>query len=123
MTSIRRMYNARFLAALLLYPLLLALHADAFASIDDRFGKALGEEGLSGAVWSTLTPERGIETGAAGIKHAATGERMTNATRTQTGSVTKVVVAIGALHLVTKGKLSLDADVAKLLPQLAFDNP
>lgn len=123
MTSIRRMYNARFLTALLLYPLLLALHADALASNDDRFGKALGEEGLSGAVWSTVTPERGIETGAAGIKHAATGERMTNATRTQTGSVTKVVVAIGMLHLVTKGKLSLDADVAKLLPQLAFDNP
>jgi len=58
MTSIRRMYNARFLTALLLYPLLLALHADALASNDDRFGKALGEEGLSGAVWSTLTPER-----------------------------------------------------------------
>ena len=123
MTSIPRMCKPRFLTALLLYPLLFALHTEAAASIDDRFGKALGEEGLSGAVWSTATPEDGIETGAAGIKHAATGERMTNATRTQTGSVTKVVVAIGVLHLVTEGKLSLDADVAKLLPQLEFDNP
>ena len=123
MTSIPRMCKPRFLTALLLYPLLFALHTEAAASIDDRFGKALGEEGLSGAVWSTVTPEDGIETGAAGIKHAATGERMTNATRTQTGSVTKVVVAIGVLHLVTEGKLPLDADVAKLLPQLEFDNP
>ena len=123
MASNQAMRNPRFLATLLLFPLLFTLNAQAAPSIDGRFEEALREEGLSGALWSTATPEHGIETGAIGIKNAATGERMTKATRTQTGSVTKVVLAIGVLHLVTTGKLSLEADVASLLPQLGIDNP
>lgn len=124
MTSIPRIRNNRFLVTLLLWCVpLFAFPVQAATSINDELTQALREEGLSGAVWSTITPEHGIDTGAAGIKNTATGARMTNATRTQTGSVTKVVLAIGVLHLVTTGKLALDADVAALLPQLEFDNP
>lgn len=123
MTPNQAMRNAGFLTKLLLISLLFTLNAQAAPSIDGQFEDALRKEGLSGALWSTVTSEHGIETGAIGIKNAATGERMTKATRTQTGSVTKVVLAIGVLHLVTTGKLSLDADVAALLPQLAIDNP
>ncbi|WP_312516486.1 serine hydrolase domain-containing protein [Massilia sp.] len=123
MTPIQAMCNAGFVTKFLLISLLFTLNAQATPSIDGLFGEALRKEGLSGALWSIVTPEHGIETGAIGIKNAATGERMMNATRTQTGSVTKVVLAIGVLHLITTGKLSLDADVAALLPQLAIDNP
>lgn len=118
------LYQAHLLKTFLLLPLLFTLNAQAATmSIDGEFEHALREEQLSGALWSTVTPARGIDTGAVGIKNAATGERMAIATRTQTGSVTKVVLAIGALHLVTTGKLSLHTEVAALLPQLGIDNP
>lgn len=124
MTLHQAMCNAHLLKTFLLLSLLFTLNAQAATmSIDDEFEYALREEQLSGALWSTVTPARGIDTGAVGIKNAATGERMAIATRTQTGSVTKVVLAIGALHLVTTGKLSLHTDVAALLPQLGIDNP
>lgn len=123
MTPNQAMRNTCFLKTLLLFPLLFVVNAQAASSFDGQFEEALRKEGLSGALWSTITPAYGIETGAIGIKNAATGERMMNATRTQTGSVTKVVLATGVLHLVTTGKLSLEADVAALLPQLAIDNP
>lgn len=123
MTPNQAMRNTCFLKTLLLFPLLFMVNAQAASSFDGQFEEALRKEGLSGALWSTITPAYGIETGAIGIKNAATGERMMNATRTQTSSVTKVVLATGVLHLVTTGKLSLEADVAALLPQLAIDNP
>jgi CubicO group peptidase (beta-lactamase class C family) len=124
MTSIPRIRNSRFLVPLLLLcAAFFAFPTQAATSFDGELTIAMREERLSGVVWSTITPEHGIDSGAVGTKNTATGARMTNATRTQTGSVTKVVLAVGVLHLVTTGTLSLDADVATLLPQLEFDNP
>lgn len=85
--------------------------------------QALREEGLNGAVWSTVSPVQGIQLGAAGTRNAADGTPMMASTRVQVGSVAKTVLAMGVLRLVATGQLSLDTDVARLLPTLAIDNP
>ncbi|GAB5413404.1 MAG: hypothetical protein Cons2KO_10070 [Congregibacter sp.] len=48
---------------------------------------------------------------------------MTATTKVQVGSVTKTLVALGVLHLVSEGQLNLDANVEQLLPELRWDNP
>jgi CubicO group peptidase (beta-lactamase class C family) len=82
----------------------------------------LQSEGLTGAVWTLVTPDAGIATGAAGVKHAGTGQAMTADTRVHVGSVAKTALAIGVLRLITAGKLTLDSEVAPLLPAARFDN-
>lgn len=84
---------------------------------------ALADEGLAGVVWSTVTADGATVPGAAGLKHAGLGERMTVDTRVHVGSVAKVVLATGVLRLVSEGRLSLDAPVSEILPSIAFDNP
>lgn len=46
-----------------------------------------------------------------GVADVSTGKPATDATRFQTGSISKPVAAMAALRLVDEGKLSLDADV------------
>ncbi|MGJ9420803.1 serine hydrolase domain-containing protein [Massilia sp. CMS3.1] len=83
----------------------------------------LQSEKLNGAVWTLVTPDAGIVTGAAGVQHAVTGQAMTPTTRVHVGSVAKTVLAIGVLRLVTTGKLTLDTDLATLLPTVQLNNP
>lgn len=88
-----------------------------------QFTDHLQRAGLPGAVWTLVTPDAGIVTGAAGLSNAQTGEAMTSTTRVHVGSVAKTVLAMGVLRLVTTGQLSLDTEVASVLPALRFDNP
>ena len=90
--------------------------------VQEGMARHLASEGLPGAVWSLVTPGA-IMTGAAGLKHAAKAEAMRIDTRVHVGSVAKTVLAMGVLRLVTTGKLTLDTEVASLLPALRFDNP
>ena len=78
----------------------------------------LREQGLDGAVWSTLDTH-----GAAGVSDARSGKPMRVDQRVQVGSVAKTVLATGVLRLVSEGRLALDAPVATLLPGMEFDNP
>ena len=60
-----------------------------------------------------------------GVVDATTRDPVTTATRFQAASISKAVSAIGALHLVEQGKLSLDADAntqltAWKIPQNAY---
>lgn len=91
------------------------LHADIAA--------LLKQQGLTGAVWATVDPERGITVAAAGVKDARTGEALGADDRVHVGSVVKPLIATGVLRLVTEGKLSLDTPVALLLPDVALHNP
>lgn len=111
------------------FSLLLALHAagaaaaSAPAPLVPTFERALQQEVLAGAVWSTIGKDGAVATGAAGLKNVATGERMTADSKVHVGSVAKTVLALGVLRLVTDGKLALDTPVAPLLPGVAIDNP
>lgn len=103
--------------------LLLALGACplASASVLSDFEHALIQADLAGAVWSTVNGGQ-ITTGAAGLKNAATGERMAADHKVHAGSVAKTVLALGVLRLVTDGKLTLDTPLAPLVPTLKLTN-
>ena len=92
-------------------------------SLATEIQRTLQQEQLTGAVWAAVTPEGGAVTGAAGLADADSGSAMRADHRVQVGSVAKVALAAGVLHLITEGKLSLDTPVATLLPALSFTNP
>ena len=93
------------------------------APLATEIQRTLQQEQLTGAVWAAVTPEGGAVTGAAGLANADSGSAMRADHRVQVGSVAKVALAAGVLHLITEGKLSLDTPVATLLPALSFTNP
>jgi len=113
----------RLLAAVCLLPIAASAQPDPTTELHAQFTRHLQQAGLPGAVWTVVTPEAGIVTGAAGLSNAETKAGMTPANRVHVGSVAKTVLAMGVLRLVTAGQLSLDTDVATLLPALRFDNP
>jgi CubicO group peptidase (beta-lactamase class C family) len=84
--------------------------------------RLLQEEGLTGATWALISPD-GDSSGAAGLANADSGALMTADNRVHVGSVTKTVLAMGVLRLITEGQLSLDTPVSALLPGLDIDNP
>lgn len=84
---------------------------------------ALREEGLVGAVWSVVRADSGVSVGAAGRRQADRPEPLSPTDRVQVGSVAKTLLAAGVLHLVTDGRIELDAPVARYLPGLAVSNP
>lgn len=93
------------------------------SNVDAAIARALHEERLVGAVWGLLMPAETVVTGAAGLRDARHDERLSAASKVQVGSVAKTLIATAVLRLVTEGKLSLDASVASLLPDVALDNP
>ena len=96
---------------------------DAASTLQAEMAHQLQSEKLNGAVWSLVTPGAGILSGAAGVKHAGTGQAMTPTTRVHVGSVAKTVLAIGVLRLISTGKLSLETELTTLLPALQLNNP
>ncbi len=103
-----------------LFLLFSPLPAKAAATVD--LEGLLAEESLPGVVWSTV--DAGVEqSGGAGFADMARGLPMSPRTKVQVGSVTKTLVALGILHLVTAGQLDLDSQVERLVPELHWRNP
>jgi CubicO group peptidase (beta-lactamase class C family) len=98
------------------------LHGHAGEPLADQIAQALSEEGLVGATWALVTPGE-ILIGAAGKSDVSSGRSMTPHDRVQVGSVAKTLVAVGVLRLVTEGRVSLDAPVARYVGDVPFDNP
>jgi CubicO group peptidase (beta-lactamase class C family) len=97
----------------------LAQRADLAAAM----ARGLREEGLVGAVWSTVGMGGVVSVGAAGPRQAGQPQPLVPEDRVQVGSVTKTLVATGILRLVTQGRLRLDTPVAALLPNIPIENP
>ena len=91
-------------------------------SSQDQLIQALGEEGLTGAVWSIIDKEE-IQLGAWGSANASTGQAMSTENRVHIGSVTKTLIATGILRMATKGELPLETLVRDILPEIEFINP
>lgn len=96
--------------------------ASAAVALENAMTRELQSHGLQGAVWSTLVDDT-VDTGAAGIRDARSNAPMRPDDRVHVGSVAKTLLATGVLRLITQGKLTLDAPVAPLLPDIGFDNP
>ena len=91
-------------------------------TLDGKLKKAITNENLTGAVWSTISDDI-ITTGAIGLKNADTKEILENDDRVLIGSVTKTLIATAILRLASQGKLDIDSPVHKILPKILFDNP
>jgi CubicO group peptidase (beta-lactamase class C family) len=94
----------------------------AASTTGDRVETMLRAQGLTGATWMLLDPERGVVTEAAGVRRAG-GAPVQPEDRFQVGSIAKPVMAAGVLRLVAQGRVSLDTPVVQLLPRIALDNP
>lgn len=81
--------------------------------------RAFAESGLPGAV-ALVADRDGVRfVEAFGHADATTGTEMEVDTVFQIASMTKAIVSAGAMQLVERGKLDLDAPIGDLLPQLA----
>lgn len=87
-----------------------------------KIGRTLQEENVTGAVWATVDPNGIITTDAAGLKNSATGEMLSTQHRVHVGSVTKTLLAVGVLKLVTENRLTLDTPVEQILSGIKFEN-
>ena len=85
--------------------------------ITDAISRAL--DGIPGAVAMATTGGGTIYEGAFGVRDAAGNVPMTVDTVFGLASMTKAVVSVAALQLVDQEKLSRDAPIAKVLPELA----
>lgn len=87
---------------------------------DDRlFAEAVEAADLPGAVGLILDAEGTRYARAFGAADITTGAPMRLETPAQIASMTKAIVAVGAMQLVEQGRLVLDEPVGKLLPELA----
>jgi len=85
--------------------------------------EVLVQEGLTGVAWALIGENRETSLGAAGFRDNASQAGFTTETRFHVGSVTKSLLSIGVLRLVTTGRIELDAPVVRYLPKLNFENP
>ena len=107
--------------AILLFILLPRASASA-RDLQSDMATLLQSQKLQGAVWATLDSDGTVSVGASGVKNAGSGEKMRPEDRVHTGSVAKTLLATGVLRLVSQGRLSLDAPVSTLLPEVTFGN-
>lgn len=90
----------------------------AAPTLTTHIAALLQEQGLAGAVWTTLEAQ-----GAAGVSDARSGKPMRVDQRVHIGSVAKTLLATGVLQLISEQRLSLDAPLSALLPGMEFENP
>ena len=90
--------------------------------LDTAMRRELTEQGLVGAVWSTVHGDS-TYAGAAGRRRSDQPAAIRIDDRVQVGSIAKTLVATGILRLVTEGRLDLDAPVDSILPRPRIANP
>ncbi|MFY8274768.1 serine hydrolase domain-containing protein [Pseudoalteromonas sp. SSDWG2] len=83
---------------------------------------AAAQQSLVGVTWGIITPT-GSQVGSAGYANVDQSQPMLPNQKMHVGSVTKSVLALGVMRLISDGRLSLDAQVHTLLPQVNFINP
>jgi len=96
--------------------------AQADKELQQKIVQTLKEENVTGAVWAIVDSNGAISTNAAGLKNTATGEILSPQHRVHVGSVTKTLLAVGILRLVTENKLTLDTPVEQILNGIEFEN-
>ncbi|HEY0409026.1 MAG TPA: serine hydrolase domain-containing protein, partial [Candidatus Dormibacteraeota bacterium] len=76
-------------------------------------GASIVLAGAGGVIWA----------GGVGVADRATGRPVTAATPFRLGSVSKSLTALAAMRLVESGRLSLDARLRSVAPDVSFENP
>ena len=86
---------------------------------DSALTTAFAAANLPGAVAMLVNRDGTTYTRAFGVSDAERGTSMAQDTPFQIASMTKAIVSVGAMQLVEAGKLSLDANIGAVLPDLA----
>ncbi|MEM1155834.1 MAG: serine hydrolase [Pseudomonadota bacterium] len=96
--------------------------ASTIAAGPSELNSILRKEALPGIVWSSVGDDES-QAGASGLARVNSSLPMTATTKVQVGSVTKTLLALGVLQLITDDRLALDTNAETLLPELNWDNP
>lgn len=83
----------------------------------------LEQQKLAGAVWATVDAAGRIAVDCAGYRNKPAGQMLRPTDRVHVGSITKTVLALGVLRLVTEGKVGLADPLTNYLPNLPIQNP
>jgi CubicO group peptidase (beta-lactamase class C family) len=92
---------------------------NAMPDIDDVLRQGIDSGAAAGVAAAATTDSGTIHEGAFGVREAGKPASMTPDTVVWIASMTKAITGTAAMQLVERGKLSLDAPIAKTLPQLA----
>ncbi|MBA6263784.1 serine hydrolase [Colwellia sp. Bg11-12] len=114
------MYQKVLPLFLVLFSLNIA-YAKSDAGIETQIKNIIDNENLVGLSWATISKDH-VEVGSTGYANISKLELMKPEQKMHVGSVTKSVLAMGVLHLIFEGKLSLESNVESLLSTLNFDN-
>ena len=90
--------------------------------LDVQIKQILDSEKLVGISWAT-TSDGAATIGSAGHSNLGSGSVFNESSKVHVGSITKTVLAMGVMRLITQGQLSLDTEVAALLPEVTLTNP
>jgi CubicO group peptidase (beta-lactamase class C family) len=99
---------------------------DAAQSLDvlrHRVRAILDRDGVAGAGIVMATRDGVVWAGGVGVADRSTGRPVTADTPFRLGSVSKNVTALAVMRLVESGRLSLDARLRELVPEVEFENP
>ncbi len=115
-----RHYTGTYLFFLFLLTACASFSQSVNTRVSSTMHQLLQEQQLSGLV-GCLVDQDSIQLFSAGVKNLRTGEKLHEGQRMQVGSITKTVLALGILKMVTEKKLELDEPVKKYLPDLPLD--
>jgi methyl acetate hydrolase len=85
----------------------------------DRIAQLLTTGNVPGVAVAAVFPDGEVISAAAGVRDVTTGAAMSPDSVVWIASMTKAITAAAAMQQVEQGKLSLDAPIAAVLPQLA----
>lgn len=96
--------------------------ATSLEALDVAVEEVLDAARIPGAALIVIEDERIVLSRNYGVADLSTRAPVVNETVFRAGSISKSFTAIGVMMLVEEGRLSLDAEVATLLPDLAIHN-
>ncbi|OEZ55844.1 serine hydrolase [Duganella sp. HH105] len=91
--------------------------------LDGRLAKIFAQRGIPGAALALVEDGKIVMLKGYGVADKASGERVTPDTIFRAASISKSFTSIAIMQLVENGKLKLDARLADLAPEIAFNNP
>ena len=113
----RRVITAVFIAVFVL-TIYICSDASGHNDINKILRESIQELKIPGAVMMVETPQGQVWTYRAGVRRIGSRKPMGNNLKFRIGSITKTFVASVILMLVHEGKISLDTEVHKILPEV-----
>ncbi len=113
----------RYVALVLIWLLTPSVWGQQPVPLNRQIQTILNEQKLVGAVWATVDSSGQISVDCAGFRNKPAGQKLRPTDRIHVGSITKTVLALGILRLVTEGKINLTDPLTNYLPDLPVQNP